>query len=313
VPENKWRIPLISIIFGAGASFGSGGCLPESPPLGDDLFRNLENLKGEFYKLNEETKKVFKTDGFEAGMAAVANDSRIINPLQKELACYISSFSILPGNAYVRLFNKLRSCINAVNIITLNYDLLIEQSLATHGFSVDYNAENNGVNLLKPHGSSNFLPQLPAGSTLSGNTMINCGTFVEGLKTQAVSTGIEVKSWCSDQRNSDLSPVLAMYAEGKRVVINRGLITQTQNKYTDVVAASKLAVLVGIKYIPNDRHIWEPLEKYQPDLLIVDPFPQSSVDWAKKNNFSRVNVVKKGFDKSVWDITKTIHGELYGT
>lgn len=307
------RIPLISIIFGAGASFGSGGCSPDNPPLGNDLFRNLENLKGAFYKLNNESKMVFNTDGFEAGMATVANDSNIINPLQKELACYTSSFSILPCNAYARLFNKLRSCINAVNVITLNYDLLIEQSLASHGFNVDYNANNNGVNLLKLHGSSNFLPQLPAGMTLSGNTMRGCGTFVEGLKTQAVSTGEEVKAWCNDQKNSDLSPVLSMYAEGKRVVVNSGLINETQNKYSGVVAASKLAVLVGIKYISNDTHIWEPLEKYKPHLLIVDPFPQSTIDWANKNNFNRVSVIKNGFDKSVWDITKVVHGALYGT
>ncbi|MBT2152493.1 hypothetical protein KKI34_11920 [Pseudoalteromonas tetraodonis] len=132
-------------------------------------------------------------------MATVADDSRIINPLQKELACYLSKFFTRPDSAYVRLFNKLRSCMEQINTTTLNYDLLIEQSLTRNGFNLDNNADDNGVNLLKPHGSSNFLPQLPNGIVMSGNTMIGCRTYVEGLETKAVSTAHDVEKWCNDQ------------------------------------------------------------------------------------------------------------------
>ncbi|AEG01827.1 hypothetical protein [Methylomonas methanica] len=304
---------MISIIFGAGASYGSGGCSPTNPPLGNNLFSELEKLKGAYYKLNNDSKSVFKTEGFEAGMATVADDSRVINPLQKELACYLSSFSIKSDNAYVRLFNKLRACLDQINIVTLNYDLLIEQSLANRGFGIDYNANGNGINLLKPHGSSNFLPQIPKGTTISGNIMIGGGSFVEGLETQAVSNVDEVRKWCHDSRNSDLSPVLAMYAEGKRVVVNRNLIINTQQKYSEIVASSKLVILVGIKYIPNDKHIWEPIEKARPNVLIADPYPQSTIDWAKDKNITSVTIIEKGFDKSVWDLTKGVHKALYFT
>ncbi|WP_290580211.1 hypothetical protein [Ketobacter sp.] len=246
-------------------------------------------------------------------MATVADDSRVINPLQKELACYLSSFSVKPDNAYVRLFNKLRSCLDRINIVTLNYDLLIEQSLTNHGFGIDYNANGGGINLLKPHGSSNFLPQLPKGLTISGNTMIGCGTYVEGLETKAVSTVDEVMTWCKDPRNSDLSPVLAMYAEGKRVVVNRNLITNTQKKYSEIISSSKLVVLVGIKYIQHDKHIWEPIENARPNLFIVDPYPNSTIDWIKDKSITGVTVVKKGFDEAIWDLTKSVHDALYFT
>lgn len=246
-------------------------------------------------------------------MATVADDSRVINPLQKELACYLSSFSVKPDNAYVRLFNKLRSCLDRINIVTLNYDLLIEQSLANHGFGVDYNANGDGINLLKPHGSSNFLPQLPKGLTISGNTMIDCGTYVEGLETKAVSSVDEVRTWCNDPRNSDLSPVLAMYAEGKRVVVNRNLITNTQKKYSEIVSSSKLVVLVGIKYIQHDKHIWGPIENARPNLFIVDPYPKSTIDWVKDKRIAGVTVVEKGFDKAIWELTKGVHDALYFT
>nr|CAL18161.1 hypothetical protein ABO_2713 [Alcanivorax borkumensis SK2] len=313
MPFRRWRNILISIVFGAGASFGSGGCLPKNPPLGNDLFNDLEGLKGAFYRLDSDSKSVFNAYGFEAGMATIADDSRLINLLQKELACYLSKFSTRPDNAYVRLFNKLRSCMGQINITTLNYDLLIEQSLASNGFNVDYNASGNGVNLLKPHGSSNFLPQLPNGLIMSGNTMIGCGTYVEGLETKAVSTAHEVEAWCNDQNNSDLSPVLAMYAEGKRVVVNRDLIKYTQNRYSEIIASSCLVVLVGIKYIVHDTHIWKPIEQYRPNLFIVDPYPQSTIDWAEANNFNNTVIIKKSFDKSIWDITKAVHRELYCT
>lgn len=312
LPKDRIK-PLISIIFGAGASYGSGGCSPTNPPLGNDLFRELEELKGAYYNLHDDSKRAFRNEGFEAGMAIIADDSRVINPLQKELACYLSNFSVKRDNAYVRLFNKLRGCLDQINIVTLNYDLLIEQSLANHGFGVDYNASGDGISLLKPHGSSNFLPQLPDGMTLSGNTMIGCGTYVEGLETHAVSTVSEVREWCDDPRNSDLSPVLAMYAEGKRVVVNRNLISNTQKRYSEVIAASKLVVLVGIKYTPHDAHIWEPIERARPNLFIVDPHPQSTIEWARKGNMTGVRVVEKSFDKAVWDLTKGVHEALYFT
>lgn len=302
---------MISIIFGAGASYGSGGCSPQNPPLGNDLFSELEGLSGVFNSLSEKSKGVFKKDGFEAGMATIADDSRIINPLQKELACHLSGLSVKADNAYVRLFNKLQSCIDKVNIITLNYDLLIEQALQRYSLIPDYNANKNGVSLLKPHGSCNFLPQLPEGMTLSGNTMLGCGTFIEGLATQAATTKDEITTWCNDPRNSDLSPVLAMYAEGKRVVINRNLISNTQQKFSDAIASSKLVVLVGIKYIPHDIHIWEPIEKAQPELFIVDPYPQSTINWANSKELSALTIAEKGFDKAVWDITKAVHKVAY--
>jgi len=301
---------MVSLIFGAGASFGSGGCHPNNPPLGNDLFKELEKIGGAFSMLDAVTKLAFEKDGFEAGMAMIADDSRAINPLKKELACYLTSFSVKPDNAYVRLFNKLQSCLSQVNVTTLNYDLLIEQSLSKNALNIDYNAENKGVHLLKLHGSSNFLPHLPNGITVSGNTMIGVDTFFEGLETKAVSTAEEVKLWCNDPKNSDLSPVLAMYAKGKRVVINKKLTEKIQEKYSEMVASSRLVVLVGIKYIPHDAHIWRPIEQSHTKLLIVDPFPESTIAWVQANNFENVTVLKKSFENAVWDITKAVHREL---
>jgi len=304
---------LITLIFGAGASHGSGGCSPTPPPLGNDLFNELTKLNGAFSMLDNSSKAIFSSEGFEAGMATISNDSRIINLLQKELACYISKFSVKTDNAYIRLFNKLNSCIEHINIATLNYDLLIEQSLAHHSINFNYNTDNNGINVIKLHGSSNFLPKIPNGIVLSGNAMINCDSFVEGLETIAVSTSKEIESWCEDETNSDLSPVIAMYAEGKRVVINRNTIQSIQTKYSEFIASSQLVVLVGIKYLSHDTHIWNPIIHTRPNLLIIDPYPKNILDWAKDNSFDNISVIEKSFDQSVWDITKAVHKNLFFT
>lgn len=96
-----------------------------------------------------------------------------------------------------------------------------------------------------------------------------CGTaFVELPNTQAVLTGSEVETWCNDPRNSDLSPVLAMYAEGKRVVVNRGVVQRIQSAYSEQIAASKVMILIGVSYVPHDTHIWEPIAQHKPHVVV---------------------------------------------
>lgn len=306
-----WRAQMINLIFGAGASFGSGKCLPYNPPLGNNLFSNLCELNGSFSKLPVETKELFLSEGFEYGMSSIDDNSRIINPLQKEVACYLSKFQITSENAYVRLFNKIKRYLPLITITTLNYDTLIEQAICSYGFKVDYNATNNGVNLLKPHGSSNFLPQLPNGMIFHGNTIIGCASHIEGLKTNAVSSHDEVVAWCRNPQNNDLSPILSMYSKDKRVVINKQLISEVQKKYKTSIDRSTLTILIGIKYIPHDNHIWDAINKSAAKVVVVDPFPESTVAWLKETKkLDNSIVIKKGFSDSIWDLTKLIHNHM---
>lgn len=303
---------MITLMFGAGASFGSGNCSPKNPPLGNDLFLELLRLGGAFARLDERQKKVFLEQGFESGMATVANDSRQINPLQKELACYLSSFNTQPDNAYSRLFNKIKTVCDRLAIATLNYDLLIEQSLAHHRIAFNYNSEKGSMSLMKIHGSSNFLPEL-GGLTLSGNVMINCGTFVEGLQTNAVSSTREIGAWCNDPKNSDISPVLAMYAKDKRTVMNRELVEKMQTNYSNTLLKSSHVIIVGTKYIEHDQHVWKPISESSADILIIDPYPDSTLRWAQGIKPRRLTVLSKSFDKSVWDIAKYVRSAAYST
>ncbi|MBD6990000.1 hypothetical protein G3218_03190, partial [Vibrio parahaemolyticus] len=140
----------------------------------------------------------------------------------------------------------------------------------------------------------------------SGNVMVGCGTFFDGFPTDAVATNQEVVQWCNDPRNSDLSPALSMYEKGKRVVVNSSLIDNIQKQYSNVVANSKFIILVGIKYIEHDTHIWQALEESSATLLVVDPYPQDTINWLSVINRSNAEVINSGFDTAVWEITKRV-------
>lgn len=300
---------MITFLFGAGASYGCGMVNP--PPLGMHLFNNLIKLNGSFSNLSNDVRHIFLTEGFEAGMAKIANDADAINPLQKEVACYLSSFVANAENAYARLFRRLDRMIEKINVATLNYDLLIEQSLEICGIPFDYNPSATALTVEKIHGSSNFLPEMPKNIIYSDFRVTNFGCIAEGLKVKAPLLAQEVKEWCDDPRNIVLSPILAMYQKDKRIIINKRLISDIQTRYFEKISKSSHIVVVGVKYLPHDGHVWDCIEKSNADLLIVDPFPEETLKWAALRK-GKTYCVNRGFDKSVWDIYKFVRqGFLY--
>lgn len=295
---------MITLIFGAGASFGSGPCAPFNPPLGMHLFEKLEARGGAFSRLDAGVKSIFRNQSFESGMSAIADTNTAINPLQKEIAIYLSQFMPLSENAYVRLFKKLKSSIKNLSVATLNYDLLIEHALLATGIPFSY-GKSKELRVLKPHGSSNFLPNLGT-IVLQGNVFSNCGAFVDGLPVDTPLTNQEVESWCTNQKNSDISPALSMYSPTKRVVMNRSLIENIQQEFSKSIENSNLLVIVGVGLAEHDRHIWEPIKNSKGKLLIVDLYPEKLIDWAKAHGLDNSHI-KGGFKENIWAITKEVH------
>lgn len=297
---------MISLIFGAGASSGSGECYPHNPPLGNDLFDDLEKLDGPFSKLDNNQKEIFKKKGFEEGMASIEDDSTTINPLQKELAIYLSKFKIGDNNLYVKLFNNLKDVMEKINIITLNYDLLIEQSLIKNNFLIKYELEYRyGISLLKPHGSSNFLPDLGR-NKVTGNVMKGKACYIDCNVINRVMDNKLIEEWCLNSNNSDLSPVLSMYNKEKRVVINSSLINRIKKMYDESVKKSSIIILIGIKYVEHDFHIWEPIKQSGAKIYIVSRSePKEAIIWAKKNNLE-LKHISGSFNNSVEVISNLV-------
>src|SRR5712664_3140427 len=142
----------VVILMGAGASFGSGDATPHVPPLGKDLFQELEGAGGIAAELPENIKAIFRDD-FEKGMASYYEEAQgNTMRFQRELAHYLAQFHPGPSNFYVRLLKDIG--IEKVVYSSLNYDLLFESSAAMLGLNTIY--ENRKIRdcarLLKPHG-----------------------------------------------------------------------------------------------------------------------------------------------------------------
>lgn len=303
---------MISILFGAGASFGSELHKP-SPPLGNYLFHELENQQGAFAGLPEEAKSEFRMHGFEKGMLSVPNDSRVINPLQKEIAVYLSSFSPSYENAYARLFRSLREYTKHINLITLNYDLLIEQSLFMVGaHKILYNVDNGFLQekLLKVHGSSNFVPILNPNIKFGRIISIDSEAFIETHGVDLLKNHQEVKEWCNSLSNIDFSPVMCMYNKDKRGVINSSYLTEKREEYKRVIAKTKLLFIVGVKYIEHDNHIWDEVLNSAPELIIVDPFPSEDFIDKVKERGIKYTIIKDSFYYCALKISRTIRRNI---
>lgn len=298
----------VVFLFGAGASYGSGDCKPHSPPLGARLFDELEKQGGAFFNISESIKTNFRENGFEAGMSSVPNHSTLINALQREVAIYLSTFAAPPHNAYSRLFRRLKTVMSSMVVATLNYDLLIEGSLQQSVGGFSYSTRGTLTPLLKLHGSSNFLCRLPFGILRIGESF-NCERFVEGAETFIAKSTAEIHAWCKDPNNSQLSPVLAVYEKGKRVHINSSLVEQIQQEFRSAVERATLLVIIGTNYIPEDTHIWSPLEASSARKLIVDPCPSRLRDWAAKTR-GETTIIEGGFNDHVLPISSFIRDHL---
>ena len=55
------------VFFGAGASFGSNATLPFCPPLGNQLFDELEKIGGAAKDIPDDLKNIFR-ENFETGI-----------------------------------------------------------------------------------------------------------------------------------------------------------------------------------------------------------------------------------------------------
>lgn len=301
---------MLTLIFGAGASFGSEVEGIPRPPLGDYLFEELEKQNGAFSKLPEEIKHEFRVNGFEKGMLAVPNDSYIINPLQNELAIYLSSFQASENNSYVKLFKMLGRLVEEVNLITLNYDLLIEQSLAITGVKmVRYGLHKGELSLLKVHGSSNFVPDM-RGLNIGSIRAVNCGSFVRTQSMSALNSHEEIVRWCTGPNTHSLSPIMCMYNKEKRAVTNSDAVDSLKADFSRAVNESKAIFIVGVKYVPHDHHIWDEIFSSKSEVIIVDPKSDEQLIGELARNKIKATILNKPFNDCVVRLSGLIRSKF---
>lgn len=132
---------------------------------------------------------------------------------------------------YDELVQRLQLETRETIIITLNYDILLEEALARNDvqFSVPvFKESESSVTLFKPHGSVNWTTSKPLGIAASYETAAAQTpplTFVEAgpfLGVQSGSTRVHKRhdAYSILLKRVNLAPVIGMYTHGKHVLDN---------------------------------------------------------------------------------------------
>jgi hypothetical protein len=263
-------------LFGAGAS-ASSGAQPANPPLGRNLFAALEAARLVPDGLPPEILELFRTEpNFELGMQALAeryNDSRRYYPLLRGMARYFARFQPLPDSLYIRLFRDLIGRRARLCIATLNYENLIEHSLATLGIR---------SSVIKPHGSCSFLPALPPGLVLENVAAIGSAVDFEGLPITVDIDPGRIEQWCTDPRHDSLGPVMSFYAPDKPTKVNNEYIAQHRAHWAQSVAECDICFVVGVACNFGDPHVWDPLRTAKCRLVYVNSARDQFDEWTRK-------------------------------
>lgn len=243
------------VLFGAGASYGSGDVAPYPPPLGNGargLFARLEEYSSLARELPDPLKQKFR-DNFEQGMAEYYEyvDGDVM-AFQRDLAQYLAQFTPGQRNEFKSLLHDVP--ISRLVFATLNYDLLFELSAASMGLNTCYGLDTypQHVRLLKPHGSCNFWPNIPvgifSGAKFSRNGRGDVSAPVRPLdQHQTLQRCIEDDSF---------APAIAMYAEGKPVRVCPEYVEEQQHYLKQAVSNAKHIFISGVRVHMSDAHIW---------------------------------------------------------
>ena len=245
------------VLLGAGASHGSDDVTSDTPPLGngeDGLFARLEEQGGVAFSLPDKLKRLFRDD-FEKGMSAYLKYAHgDTTQFQRELAAYLLRFKPRPTNAYKHLLLTLG--VNHIVYVTLNYDLLFEESAAAVRLSIRYDLcrKESFARLLKIHGSCNFWPKL------NENQYVGCS--FQGCETDVEAPVLRLTREASERRCADgnsIAPVMAIYCEGKTVKVCPAEIKRLQCLWLSTVADATHVFISGVRVHVTDTHVWQPL------------------------------------------------------
>jgi len=273
-------------LFGAGASHGAGDIIPEAPPLGFQLYRELSKIYPMSWgSLPSSVGKEFEKN-FEFGMEIVYDKySQIVAELMRQLATYFIQFRPYSGSSlYCKLIKILREqgLLGDVVFSTINYDCILEFSLIKHGIQFTYDHQNISslVPVWKLHGSCNmFSKQLKVSPGIS----FTKGIVFEGGVEAFLDIGTVVENCLS----SGLYPLMCLYMRGKPLQISPSFVQKIQQQWQKTVSDSKIIMCVGIKPLPEDEHIWNSLGKTSAYLYFIGS-QQDFKSWttAYRKNFS---------------------------
>ncbi len=272
-----------AFLFGAGASAFSGDCTPEPPPDGKRLFERMQASGTPVARSITGSLAERFTEDFEEGMAEFERTrGRETSALLREMAAFFLPLAPGQENLYVKLVRAVLETRTQAVFSTLNYDLLLDQSVNLAGQQVIYDGRlpvpAGNLLVLKLHGSCNFVPYL------GGNVIRGIESDFRGVEAIVdgpvqVSTVADALRFCAEQ--DSLAPAIALYNREKKVWFCPTATKRIAENWRAELKRARRIFVIGVKVNPRDAHIWEPLRSASASLGYVGPDGEEFLDWCR--------------------------------
>jgi len=247
------------ILFGAGASFGSGEVVPKPPPMAGNLLSALSRLHPNAWgKLSKELQSSLSED-FEAGMVAIGDHHpHALPPLQRTMASFFFNFRPGGNNLYRKLAQKIKKYRWSGALATLNYERLLELSFLEEGLSPYCGTPpakaDHPLELCLPHGCCHIFCESVRGVagavSFSGQHVTTRGT---------VSVIGDYAEFTRRIQEDAFPPVMSYFNPTKSTTSCANFIEEQRARYNALVSGAEVIVIVGVKVRPHDRHLWDAL------------------------------------------------------
>jgi len=297
-------------LFGAGASFGSGPCYPEPPPLGGVLFDHLRKAGGVAARVSEDLAKSFRDD-FEVGMDRFWTEHNTwTSELLRDMALFFAKFEPLDDNLYIKLISVLGGTRKKAVFATANYDLLIEHAIVRSRLLISYGglpAARDNIPILKIHGSCNFLPDLGGGGIrgIGFDLGQSVGGAILDAPIRVAQSVREILEFCT--KEDAIAPALAMFHSTKRVLYCPSFVRHQQEAFLASINSASRIYVIGLRVHTVDEHIWGPLASAKAPLFYVGREPEEFRHWAIQSKRQSAFSIATSFAEAL-PIIATHHG-----
>jgi len=249
----------LTIFTGAGASYGCNYISPYSPPLGRDLYEDLETFAPDI--MSQINLKIGRQNitNFETKMHEIWNGQINLVLVNSMLAVYFSRFSPNnTSNTFTELLNVIKENDSDFVYSTLNYDCIAEYAAQFLGFKINYefnNLKQDEFNILKLHGSCNFVMSGMTGP-LGGMTLPSQLGVLDG----PMSAIWPPSSMQTEIQKYPAGPIMAFYMKNKPVQVNRKSIAEIQQVWKDRILESNKLIIIGVNPNLEDKHVWDSIK-----------------------------------------------------
>jgi hypothetical protein len=333
----------IVFLFGAGASYGSGECFPDRPPLGKDLFPELLSRGGIAATIDSELRHLFE-ENFEVGMRRFIVTRNVdVATVLREMSEYFVPFTPGPNNLYRKLVDKLvrqqdkltEQPRHRILLATTNYELLLERAILQSGCNLVYPMPDNGSytyvskrNVLRARVLNSYWAQRHARFSVRSptfevakvhgscnflldirpemfrNVRFEGGNVAVEAPVRPVLPGHAVLDYL--RRTDSLAPAISMYAEGKQVLFSREYVREHQARFQAAVGEADKMFLVGIRVWPPDDHIWDHIAASTSWLGYIGREPEDFCSWCEEKNRANYHCLASTFEDALPQIEREL-------